>query len=70
MYRFKRETLNELLQYRTITGIAKKLDMNPSYLARLFRGEVDTKFPLAFTLSTYIGNNNIEYYFDKIERDV
>lgn len=67
-YRFIVSKKEELLNDRVISKLADKIDISNSYLTLILNGQRDINFPLAYTISSFIGkNDDIYYYFENIE---
>lgn len=67
-FRFIIDKKEELLNDRIISKLADKIDISNSYLTLILNGQRDVNFPLAYTISSFIGNcNDIHYYFESVE---
>lgn len=68
-YEFLIEKKSELLNDRIISKLADKIDISNSYLTLILNGQRCVNFPLAYTISSFIGGcSDVDYYFKKMER--
>lgn len=68
-YEFLVEKKEELLNDRIISKLSDKIGLSNSYLTLILNGQRCVNFPLAYTISSFIGGcNNVYYYFKIVER--
>lgn len=67
VYEFKKDKLDELWHYGTTSGIAKKLGITREHLSYVTNNKHNASYLLAFSLSKFAGDKDIDYYFKEKE---